>query len=66
MDVCIYIYIIIYLYVGIPWLPVYEGELQGAILGMDVTVMDETGTEDLSRTGGLGELTCRCVCLCVL
>mmetsp|Transcript_33874 Transcript_33874/g.54676 ORF Transcript_33874/g.54676 Transcript_33874/m.54676 type:complete len:450 (+) Transcript_33874:204-1553(+) len=44
---------------GNPWLPVYDGQLQGVILGMDVTVLDDSGTKDLSNSGALGELSCR-------
>ena len=41
---------------GIPTLPVRRGELQGAMLGMDVAVLDETGAE---MVGTPGELVCR-------
>ena len=40
---------------GIPTLPVYAGELQGAGLGMAVEVFDENGH---SVKGGRGELVC--------
>ena len=40
---------------GCPWLPVYQGELQCAGLGMAVDVFDEAGA---SVRGGKGELVC--------
>ena len=41
---------------GIPWLPVYRGELQGPGLGMDIDVYDEMGN---SIRGEKGELVCK-------
>tara|TARA_R110002110_G_scaffold147129_2_gene337374 strand:+ start:74258 stop:76213 length:1956 start_codon:yes stop_codon:yes gene_type:complete len=41
---------------GNPLLPVYRGELQCAMLGLDVDVFDETGN---SMESGAGELVCR-------
>lgn len=40
---------------GIPWLPVYRGELQGPGLGMAVDVFDENGNSMHSKKG---ELVC--------
>ena len=40
---------------GCPWLPVYEGEIQCAGLGMAVDVFDEAGRP---ARGGKGELVC--------
>lgn len=40
-----------------PLLPVYEGEIQGAGLGMAVAAYDYTG-EDVSATGEPGDLVC--------
>ena len=43
---------------GNPRLPVYRGEMQGPVLGLDVTTLDpETGRE--SAPGEAGELVCR-------
>ncbi|MEL7428737.1 MAG: acetoacetate--CoA ligase, partial [Pseudomonadota bacterium] len=39
---------------GIPWKPVYKGEIQGAVLGMDVQVWDDDG----KPMSGKGELVC--------
>jgi len=44
---------------AVPWLPVEEGELQGPVLGMDVTVMDEEGARVIASSGAQGELVCR-------
>ena len=41
---------------GIPWLPVYRGEIQGPGLGMDVDVFDENAN---SIRGTKGELVCK-------
>lgn len=41
---------------GIPWLPVYRGEIQGPGLGMDVDVFDEQAN---SIRGTKGELVCK-------
>jgi acetoacetyl-CoA synthetase len=41
---------------GNPLSPVWRGEIQGAGLGLDVTVFDETGKQS---TTGAGELVCR-------
>jgi acetoacetyl-CoA synthetase len=41
---------------GVPWLPVHRGELQGAGLGMATDVADDNG-KSLAR--GRGELVCR-------
>lgn len=41
---------------GIPWLPVYKGEIQGPGLGMDVDVYDENAN---SIRGSKGELVCK-------
>jgi acetoacetyl-CoA synthetase len=42
---------------GVPTLPVRRGELQAALLGMDVAVVDEEGRE--LPPGTTGELVCR-------
>lgn len=41
---------------GVPWLPVYRGELQGFGLGMDVDVFNEKGESNLNQKG---ELVCK-------
>ena len=41
---------------GNPWSPIYEGEISGAGLGMDVDVVDDQGK---SIVGEKGELICR-------
>ena len=41
---------------GDPSRPVYAGEIQGAMLGMDVSIYDDSGEELLT---GTGELVCR-------
>ena len=41
---------------GVPTLPVYAGELQGAVLGMAVDIVDGDGRP--SPVGGAGELVC--------
>ncbi len=40
---------------GIPWKPVYKGEIQGPVLGMDVQVWDDDGN---AMKSGKGELVC--------
>lgn len=40
---------------GVPWKPVYNGEIQGAALGMDVQVWDDDGKP---ISGEKGELVC--------
>ena len=40
---------------GVPWMPVYEGEIQGAALGMAVDVFDDAGQPLKS---GKGDLVC--------
>jgi acetoacetyl-CoA synthetase len=40
---------------GVPWMPVYAGEIQGALLGMNVSVWDDQGNPTCS---GKGELVC--------
>ena len=40
---------------GVPWLPVYKGEIQAAALGMDVQVWDDDGHP---MSEGKGELVC--------
>lgn len=40
---------------GIPWKPVYKGEIQGPVLAMDVQVWDDDGKP---ITTGKGELVC--------
>lgn len=40
---------------GVPWNPVYKGEIQGPALGMDVQVWDD---DQNSITGDKGELVC--------
>jgi len=40
---------------GVPWKPVYNGEIQGASLGMDVQVWDDNGN---AMSSGKGELVC--------
>jgi len=40
---------------GVPWKPVYNGEIQGAALGMDVQVWDDDGN---AMPRGKGELVC--------
>ncbi|MCQ8780781.1 acetoacetate--CoA ligase [Mangrovibrevibacter kandeliae] len=40
---------------GVPWLPVHEGEIQGPGLGLAVDVFDDTGRP---LRGGKGELVC--------
>ena len=41
--------------IGIPWKPVYKGEIQGLALGMDVQVWDD---DQRPVTGEKGELVC--------
>ena len=41
---------------GIPWLPVYRGEIQGPVLGMDVDVFDSSGNSIRDKKG---ELVCK-------
>ncbi|ORY03219.1 hypothetical protein BCR34DRAFT_492562 [Clohesyomyces aquaticus] len=40
-----------------PLLPVYEGEIQGPGLGMDIRAFDYTG-QDITKTGEPGDLVC--------
>lgn len=40
---------------GVPWKPVYKGEIQGPVLGMDVQVWDDDGKP---MDEGKGELVC--------
>lgn len=40
---------------GVPWNPVYKGEIQGPVLGMDVQVWDDDGNP---MDAGKGELVC--------
>jgi acetoacetyl-CoA synthetase len=44
---------------GDPTRPVHAGEIQGPALGLDVDVVDESGTSLAERPGVRGELVCR-------